>query len=280
MTPSHERVAVVTGASSGLGAAVARDLATRGFRVLAGIRRVEDGAAFADPIEPVLLDVTNPDDIASIASRIAASGREVGVLVNNAGFAANAPVETLPLDLWRRSFEVNVLGAVAVTQALLPSLIRARGRVVSISSVGGKIAMPAFGAYSASKFALEAVSDSLRQEIEPLGVRVVVVEPGAMRTAMGARGTETATRLLAEMTPEQRSRYEPTMRAFLRYAASFETSGLAPEIAARTVARAVLDARPRTRYTIGRDAAILTRLIRFVGDRTLDRMIAGTLRSA
>lgn len=278
MTTSHEKVAVVTGASSGLGAAVARDLAARGYRVLAGVRRVEDGRDFAHPIEPVILDVTDAEHIASLAARVEDSG--VSVLVNNAGFAANAPVETLPLELWRRSLEVNVLGPVALTQALLPSLIRSGGRVVNISSVGGKIAMPAFGAYSASKFALEAVSDSLRQEVEPFGVRVVVVEPGAMRTSMGARGTETATRLLAEMTAEQRSRYESTMQAFLRYAASFETSGLAPDVAARTVARAVTDARPRTRYTIGRDAAILTRLIRFVGDRTLDRMIASTLRGA
>lgn len=106
--------------------------------------------------------------------------------MNNAGIAVNAPVEAMPLDEWRRTFEVNLFGHVAVTQALLPTLLRDSGRVVNISSVGGKVAMATYGPYAGTKFALEAVSDSRRREPAPSGVRVVVVEPGGVRTAMGA----------------------------------------------------------------------------------------------
>jgi len=272
-------LAVVSGASTGLGAASARALAARGLHVLAGVRREEDGEQFhGSGIEPVLLDVTSPEHLARLAERIAAGGAPLRALVNNAGLAANAPVETLPLPDWRAVFEVNVFGAVALTQALLPALHRSGGRVVNITSIGGKVAMPAFGAYSGSKFALEAISDSLRQELAPLGVPVVVVEPGGMRTEMGARGTAAARAQLERMTPEQRARYGGTMAAFLGYAAALDRGGMTPDKAARTVALAVTAPRPRTRYTIGREAAFLSRLVRILPDRVIDRMIARTLR--
>jgi len=272
-------LAVVSGASTGLGAASARALAARGLHVLAGVRREEDGEQFhGSGIEPVLLDVTSPEHLARLAERIAADGAPLRALVNNAGLAANAPVETLPLPDWRAVFEVNVFGAVALTQALLPALHRSGGRVVNITSIGGKVAMPAFGAYSGSKFALEAISDSLRQELAPLGVPVVVVEPGGMRTEMGARGTAAARAQLERMTPEQRARYGGTMAAFLGYAAALDRGGMTPDKAARTVALAVTAPRPRTRYTIGREAAFLSRLVRILPDRVIDRMIARTLR--
>jgi len=272
-------LAVVSGASTGLGAASARALAARGLHVLAGVRREEDGEQFrGSGIEPVLLDVTSPEHLARLAERIAAGGAPLRALVNNAGLAANAPVETLPLPDWRAVFEVNVFGAVALTQALLPALHRSGGRVVNITSIGGKVAMPAFGAYSGSKFALEAISDSLRQELAPLGVPVVVVEPGGMRTEMGARGTAAARAQLERMTPEQRARYGGTMAAFLGYAAALDRGGMTPDEAARTVALAVTAPRPRTRYTIGRESAFLSRLVRILPDRVIDRMIARTLR--
>jgi NAD(P)-dependent dehydrogenase (short-subunit alcohol dehydrogenase family) len=280
MTTSDESrgVVVVSGASTGLGSATARELANRGYRVLAGVRRGLDGEKFrGSAVEPVLLDVTKPEDLARLAGRVDADGAPLRAVVNNAGLAANAPVETLPLADWRAVFEVNVFGAVALTQALLPALHRSRGRVVNITSVGGKVAMPAFGAYSGSKFALEAISDSLRQELAPHGVPVVIVEPGAMRTQMGARGTAAAKTQLDRMTIEQRERYGGTMAAFLGYAAALDRTGTTPADAARTVTRAVMAPRPRTRYTIGRDAALLSRLIRVLPDRVLDRLIARTL---
>lgn len=270
---------MVSGASTGLGAATSRALADRGFHVLVGVRREQDGDRLrAAGAEPVLLDVTRAQDVARVAARVDALGAPLRAVVNNAGLAANAPVETLPIEEWRAVFDVNVFGAVALTQALLPALHRSGGRVVTITSIGGKVAMPAFGAYSGSKFALEAISDALRQELAPHGVQVVVVEPGGMRTEMGARGTAAATAQLDRMTPDQRRRYDSTMAAFLGYAAALDRDGLDPEVAARTVLTAVTAARPRTRYTIGREAALLSRLVRVVPDRVLDRMIARTLR--
>lgn len=283
MTLSHEstQLAVVSGASTGMGRATAIELSRRGFHVLAGVRRASDGEALREAgVEPVILDITGPDTIAALSDRIDSDhdGRPLRVLVNNAGIAANAPVEALPLEVWRRVFEVNVFGQIALTQALLPALHRSGGRVVNISSTGGRIAMPAYGAYSGSKFAIEAISDAMRQELAPHGVQVVIVEPGGVRTAMGDRGSAIARDLQGQMTVEQHDRYDALMAAFLSHSATFASDGLSAEQAADVIARAATDRRPKTRYTIGRDAALLTRLARILPDRMMDRAIARTLR--
>jgi NAD(P)-dependent dehydrogenase (short-subunit alcohol dehydrogenase family) len=276
-----EELIVVTGASTGMGAATAKELARRGFHVLAGVRRDSDAAAVRDTnIEPVILDITQPDQIKALADRIVAdpAHRPLRALVNNAGIAVNAPVEALPIAEWRRQFEVNLFGHISVTQALMPSLLASSGRVVNISSVGGKIAMATYGAYAGTKFALEAVSDSLRREVAPLGVQVVIVEPGGVRTAMSASGIATARDLAGSMTPDQSKRYGRLVQAIIAQAAAFTKTGLPAEKAALVIARAVTTRRPRTRYTIGRDAALLTRLTRILPDRVLDRILAANLR--
>ncbi|UJW28355.1 SDR family oxidoreductase [Saccharothrix sp. AJ9571] len=272
---------VVTGASTGIGAATARELARRGFHVLAGVRRDRDADALrADGIEPVILDVTEPDHIARLAARFDDGSRTgaLRALVNNAAIQLNAPVETLPLSQWRRQFEVNLFGQIAVTQALLPALLRHSGRVINISSVGGRIAMPAYGPYAGTKFALEAVSDSLRRELAPLGVHVVVIEPGAVRTQMASRVAATANELAAAMSPEQRDRYGKLIQATNAHSAAHAPNGRPPEDAARVIAKAVTAAKPRTRYTVGRDAALITRLTRVLPDRVLDRVLVAGLR--
>ncbi len=142
------------------------------------------------------------------------------VLVNNAAVQANVPIEAFAIDEWRRMFEVNLFGQVALIQALLPALIRSKGRVVNISSVGGKVAMPPYGPYAGTKFALEAASDSLRRELAPLGVQVVVIEPGAVRTEMLTRAIASARELVSTMTPEQRQCYGGLMKAVNAQAAS------------------------------------------------------------
>nr|WP_240746565.1 SDR family NAD(P)-dependent oxidoreductase [Cryptosporangium phraense] len=269
----------MTGASTGMGAASARELAGRGFHVLAGVRRERDGEALrADGVEPVLLDITDSAQIAALAARVDADPRPLLALVNNAGIAVNAPVEALPMDEWRRQFDVNLFGHIEVTQALLPALLRSRGRVVNISSIGGKVALATYGAYAGTKFALEAVSDALRRELAPHGVQVVVVEPGGVQTEMAARGVETATRLASGMSAAQRERYGALMQAVMSHAAAFTAGGVSAGAAARVIARAVTDRRPRTRYTIGRDAAVMTRLTRVLPDRVLDRVVAADLR--
>ncbi|HEY4457162.1 MAG TPA: SDR family oxidoreductase [Pseudonocardiaceae bacterium] len=281
MTTSHEirDLVVVTGASTGIGAATARELAGRGFHVLAGVRRAQDADALRAPdIEPVILDITEPDHIAELAARVDAGPGALRALVNNAGISINAPVEALPLAEWRRLFEVNLFGHVAVTQALLPALLRHRGRVVNISSVGGKIAMATYGPYAGTKFAMEGVSDALRRELAPSGVRVVVVEPGGVRTEMADRGIATTRSLAAAMPPEQQRRYGSLVRAVIAQATRFTASGTSAEDAALVIAKAVTTAKPRTRYVIGRDAALLTRLSRILPDRLLDRVVTMGLR--
>jgi NAD(P)-dependent dehydrogenase (short-subunit alcohol dehydrogenase family) len=279
--PDRRELIVVTGASTGMGAATAKELARKGFHVLAGVRRDVDADALrADRIEPHILDITVDSDVAAIADRVARDplGRPLRALINNAGIGVNGPVEALPIAEWRRQFEVNLFGHVAMIQALLPSLRRSSGTVVNISSIGGKVALPTYPAYAGSKFAMEALSDSLRREVSGSGVKVAVVEPGAVKTAMAERGIATADRLKAEMATDQLERYGALIDAMSNLARSFDTDGVPAEHAAKVIAKAATASRPRTRYTVGRDAAILARLSRVVSDRFLDRVVRLILR--
>jgi len=277
----HREIVVVTGASTGIGAAIARELARRGFHVLAGVRRGTDADALrATNLEPVMLDITNEAEIAALVKHITddPERRPLRALVNNAGIGVNAPVETLPLSEWRRLFDINLFGHVAMVQALLPALIESRGTVVNISFVGGKVAMATYGPYAGSKFALEAVSDALRREIEPLGVKVVVVEPGAVTTEMLGGVAVTGERIISGMTNEQRGRYATLMRSVISQAQAAIPRGMPAEEAGRVVANAITSKHPRTRYTVGRDAAIIVRLVRCLPDRMLDSLLTRSLK--
>ncbi|WP_436762927.1 SDR family oxidoreductase [Streptosporangium sp. V21-05] len=270
---------VVTGASTGTGASTAHELARRGFHVLAGVRRDHDADAIRSTgIEPINLDITKPEQVKALTARIADDPRALHALVSNAGIQVNAPVEALPMTQWRWVFEVNLFGHIAITQALLPALLRGKGRVINISSIGGKAAMPTYGAYAGAKFALEAVSDSLRREVTPLGVQVVVVEPGGVRTEMATRGIATANQPATQMTPEQDERYGSPIQAINTLMASGTASGVTADTAARVITKAATTRKPRTRYTIGQDAAPIIGLARILPDRTLDRLIATNLR--
>lgn len=284
ITPKEHRqeIVVVTGAAAGIGAATARELSRRGFHVLAGVRRDIDADTIRAPgIEPVLLDITNASEIAALVQRIAEEPerRPPRALVNNAGMAVNAPLETYPLADWRRLFDANLFGHVAMMEALLPALLKSGGTIVNISSVGGKVAMATYGPYAATKFALEAVSDSLRREIEPLGMKVVVIEPGAVTTGMLGRANVTGQRIIDEMTAEQRGRYGDLMRAVISQAQASVPGGAHPAEAARVIANAIINKRPRTRYTIGRYTAMLARLVGFMPDRMMDRLLAEGLKT-
>ena len=260
-----------------MGRATALELANRGFHVLAGVRNAEAAAQLRrDGVEPVVLDITRSADIEALSERIDSDpqGRALRAIVNCAGMGMVGPVEMLPLDTWRQMFEVNLFGHIAMTQALLPALRRSKGRVVNISSTGGRIAMPAFGAYSATKFALEAMSDALRREIRQQGVDVIVVEPGAVRTNMGASGTHAAQALIDSMSNDDRTRYDSVMKGFFDTVAGFDRHGISAERAATKIAETVTTPRPKTRYTIGRDAALYTRLARILPDRALDRSLS------
>ena len=180
----------MTGASTGIGAAIARHLAGRGFRVFGTVRRAEDEAGLERAgVTAVRMDVTDTAGIARARGEVerALAGAPLEGLVNNAGIPAAGPLELLPLDDLRRVLEVNLIGALAVTQAFLPLLKVSRGRIVNISSIAGLGALPFMGPYAASKFALEAISDSLRRELLPFGVCVIVIEPGSFQTAIWSK---------------------------------------------------------------------------------------------
>ena len=272
---------LISGASSGMGAAAARALARHGHHVLAGVRNDADAEAIrGENLEPVLLDVTDADQVDAVARRIEhdPEGRALEVLINNAGIAVIAPVEALALDEWRTQFEVNLFGHIALTQAVLPFLHASGGRILNVSSIGGKVALPSYGAYAGTKFALEAVSDSLRRELAPHGVKVVVIEPGGVRTQMTDQAIVRSTRMVDEMTPTHRARYGRLMHGVISHASAFTDRGVSAERAAAVFVEAATTARPRARYTIGRDSAVLTRVARLAPDRALDRMLAADLR--
>jgi NAD(P)-dependent dehydrogenase (short-subunit alcohol dehydrogenase family) len=259
--PCLRRHALVTGASTGIGRATALRLATDGYHVLAAVRREVDGAALVDSdrsgrLTPLLLDVTDAGQIAAAAATVDRHAGAAGldVLVDNAGIGVAAPVEVVDPQRLRHQLEVNVVGQVAVTQALLPALRRARGTVVLIGSIGDRIAMPYGGPLVASKRALAGLAEVLRLELEPWAVRVVLVEPGSIRTAAVDKLADDARSVTAAMSGPQRSLYAASFDGMVARALARERAGSPPEDVAEVVRRAVRSPRPRARYLVGRDA--------------------------
>jgi NAD(P)-dependent dehydrogenase (short-subunit alcohol dehydrogenase family) len=267
------RTVVVTGASSGIGEACAVRLAGAGWRVYGGVRRAQDGDSLrARGVEPLLLDVT---DATQIAEAVEAVGESLDGLVDNAGIAIAAPLELVPLDELRRQLEVNVVGQVAVTQAALPALRRARGRIVLMGSIGGRSALPFLGPYAASKHALEAVADALRVELRPWGVAVSIVEPASIRTSIWTKGAAHADALRVGFAPEAEELYAASIASFRRVALS-RGPGADPEIVAKAVEHALSARRPKARYLVGRDAHLRAWIER-LPTRLRDRVLAQAL---
>ncbi|OGD72084.1 MAG: hypothetical protein A2Y64_09020 [Candidatus Coatesbacteria bacterium RBG_13_66_14] len=255
MTKLRDASVLVTGTSTGIGRAAALELAHRGYRVYAGVRRPEDAesllAAAEGKLTPVMLDVTRPEQIAETVRLIAADTGVAGLfgLVNNAGVNVSGPLEFLPLDELRCQFEVNLFGQVAVTQALLPLLRKARGRVVNIGSVSGWSAMPLVGPYCASKFALRALNDSLRLELRPWGIFVILVDPGPIATPIWDKACEQRDDLGVET--EIFPLYCPMIERALAFTAGTVARAIRPERVAATVVRALESRRPRPHYFVG-----------------------------
>ncbi len=274
---SEHELVVVSGASTGIGAATARQLASMGFHVLAGVRTSRDADAIrAGGIEPIMLDITISQHIDDLAARIAADPekRPLRALINNAGIEVNLPVEVLPLDLWRSQFEVNLFGHVAVIQALLPILRKSRGRIVNISSVGGEVALPNYGAYAGTKFAFEAASDALRREVSAQGIQVVVVQVGGVKTVMADRSGPLSLELAEKMSPEHTRLYGDLISSAVASQTAFLTRALSAEKAAIKIAKVATTARPRPRYTLGMDAAWVIPLNRILPTRVMDRVLS------
>jgi NAD(P)-dependent dehydrogenase (short-subunit alcohol dehydrogenase family) len=272
------RSVLITGASSGIGEASALRLARAGWRVFAGVRAAADGdrlqAAGGERLEPLTIDVTEPATIAAAAEALGDEPLEG--LVNNAGTALAMPLEFLPLDQLRQQLEVNLVGHVAVTQALLPNLRSARGRIVNVGSIAGRSALPFLGAYAASKHALEAVTDALRVELRPFGIAVTVIEPGTIATPIWRKGGERFEELAAQLPDELGALYGERMAAFRDAAAAAGRRAEPADEVAIVVERALTTERPRARYVVGRDArrrAMVERLPAGLRDRVYERVL-------
>lgn len=276
------RTILITGASTGIGEACALHLDRAGHTVYAGVRKEADAERLAgqasDRLTPLLLDVTDEAQIEAAAKTIEEEAGSLGGLVNNAGIARGGPLEYLPLDEWREQFEVNVIGQIAVTKAMLPLLRRDRGRVVFIGSIGGRVATPLMGPYNASKFAIEAVGEALRHELRPWDLHVSVVEPGAIKTAIWDKGRQTADRLDEELPEEARELYADHIQAIRDGIEMQDRQGIGPEAVAKAVDHALLSRRPKTRYAVGKDAKAQTVMVRILPDKlreTIVRKVAG-----
>ncbi len=269
---------VVTGASTGIGEACARRLDAEGFQVFAGVRRDADAESLrrgASPrLAPVRLDVTDAGSVAAAAKTVAETVGAAGLagLVNNAGVVVAGPLECLPLEAIRRQLEVNVVGQVAVTQAMLPLLRAGRGRVVNMGSVSGLFAAPFLGPYAASKHALEALTDALRMELRPFGIEVAIVEPGAIATPIWRKSAEAAARTVGEVPAATLALYEKGLAATRRVAEEASRGAVSADRVADAVVHALTARRPRTRYLVGPDARVRA-LLRFLPDRWRDRLV-------
>jgi NAD(P)-dependent dehydrogenase (short-subunit alcohol dehydrogenase family) len=274
------RSALITGASTGIGRATALRLDAAGWLVFAGVRKEKDAASLragsSQHLTPLMLDVTDAGQISAAAEVV---GEKVGskgldALVNNAGVAVPGPLETMSIDDFRRQMEINLTGQIAVTQALLPPVRTARGRVVFTSSIGGRMAFPMFGAYHASKFALEAVGDVFRQELRPWGIKVIVIEPGSIATQIWDRG-DAEVDAVGERAGEGHAHlYGETIDAYRRLARKTGARGIAPGKVAARIERALTIRRPRTRYLIGADAKGQALLASLLPDRARDWVVA------
>jgi NAD(P)-dependent dehydrogenase (short-subunit alcohol dehydrogenase family) len=267
---------LVTGASTGIGEATARRLKAAGWEVFAAARKDADLERLrGEGFSPVKLDVTDQDTITAAKAEL--DERGLRGLVNNAGVAVSGPMEYLPLDELRHQLEVNLVGQVAVTQAFMPNIREAKGRIVNVSSIGGRMALPLVGPYAASKFGLEAVSDALRRELRPWGIHVSLIEPGAVITPIWDRGRETAARLEDEMGPEARQRYGKLADKIRAETEKIPDRGVQPDEVAQAIEEALTATRPKTRYVVGRDAKMRLKVKALVGDRGMDALIARTL---
>lgn len=268
---------LITGASSGIGAATARHLDAQGHRVFAGVRDEAAGraalAGVSDRLRIVALDISDESSIEAAMVQVGPEGLDA--LINNAGIGVPGPLELLPLDALRTELDVNVVGQVAVTQAALPLLRATRGRIVFVGSVGGKVASPFAGAYHASKFAIEALSDSWRQELEPEDLEVVLVEPAAVSTAIWDKAIAQVNELLTRGGPEI-ERYRARLSSFRDSLERADEHGMAPEDVAEVIETALTSDHPDPRYVVGATGKVASMLRPVLPDRLADKLAERT----
>ncbi len=270
---------VITGASTGIGRGCALYMDRLGWRVFAGDREESDAAALraeaSARLQPVLLDVTDATSLRNAVAAVAGAvgGDGLSGLVNNAGIPYGGPVEYLSLEKVRHLFDVNYFGVIAATQAFLPLLRRGRGRIVNMSSVGGMVSSPFVSPYSSSKFALEALSDSLRMELRPWHIHVSVIEPGAIDTPIWGKAANVIEGLVEDAPRQGLDLYGVAIRGMQP---RFRPHGISTDAVSRAVAHALTSSHPRTRYPIGFEGALVGFVSR-LPDRLRDWLILSRL---
>jgi NAD(P)-dependent dehydrogenase (short-subunit alcohol dehydrogenase family) len=275
---------VVTGASTGIGRATALLLDESGYRVFAGIRKDADAEELrrlgSDRLTPIRIDVTESDSIDSARQQVADAVGQEGLvgLVNNAGVGGGGPIEFMPLDELRDTLEVNLIGQVAVTQTFIPLIRKARGTIVFIASIGGRVASPFMSPYNTSKFAIEALGESLRHELRPWGIDVAVVEPGSIDTEIWSKGNDQLREQLGEMPEEARRLYGPQITRFGEVINETASRGIAAEKVAEVIHKAIASEKPKHRYLVGTDAKIGARLKGTLPDRTFSKLAARQMK--
>lgn len=276
MTPQSQGTVLVTGGTDGLGRAAAILLAQSGYRVFSGSRSAQRRATLDQfardhklPLETLELDVCSTSSVNACVSEIERRVGPVDVIVNNAGIAIAAVIEEITLDDWQRQYETNVFGVLRATQRVLPKMReRRRGRIINMSSIAGRVAIPILGPYSSSKHALEAISDALRIELYPFGIRVVLIEPGIIKTSMNATAENLSA---AYVRGAESSPYKAVYEGFRSsWTQGTKASRDTPEDCARVILRAVEDESPRARYVVTREAKVSAFMKRFLPDRVFD----------
>jgi NAD(P)-dependent dehydrogenase (short-subunit alcohol dehydrogenase family) len=278
----HESGAVVvTGASTGIGRATALYLDQRGYTVFAGVRKPEDAKSLqkdgSERLKTIKIDVAKDRSIATAARNVKKALGDEGLvgLVNNAGIGAGGPIEFMDLDELRNILEVNLVGQVAVTQAFMPLLRQAKGTILFIASIGGRVATPLLSPYNMSKFGVEALGEALRHELEPWDIDVAVVEPGSIDTPIWSKGTDAVEQATAQMPEDAIRLYGKQMERFTELFNETAARGIHPDQVAKAIHSAIRSDKPKHRYLVGRDAKITARLKGTLPDRTFHR-VAGS----
>jgi short-subunit dehydrogenase len=267
----NKKVALITGASAGIGKETAIELKNRGFIVYGAARRTEKMKDLSDfGIHTISLDVTNEESMVNCVNEILEKEGQIDILVNNAGYGSYGAVEDVPMEEARRQVEVNLFGLARVTQLVLPSMRKNRfGKIVNVSSMGGKVWTSFGGWYHATKFAVEGFSDCLRMEVEPFGIDVIVVEPGGIATDWGIIAAENLRKVSVDGAYEQAAN-KSADNMVKTYTGTLLTK---PEVIARCIGKAVTVRRPKTRYLIGFGAKPMVFLKTIFSDRMFDKII-------
>ncbi len=291
--PTRKRWILISGASTGIGRALTLDLLALGYHVMAGVRKDADAdelrrlASAQSPqhgrtLETMILDVTKAEDIQRAkvwCDTLAAQGDSLWALINNAGIVVVSPAEFIPIDELRKQMDVNFIGAVALTQAALSALRSSRGRVLNISTISGRLSLPFTWPYSASKYAMEAWSDGLRMELRPLGVEVVLIEPGSIQTPIWEKSLRTNRDLFDRLPETARTLYGTELNA-LQSRIEQTSRGADVSIVCKAVRKALSARSPRTRTLVGTDAKVLIWFKRLLPDRWFDAFIRKGLTSS